>query len=191
MRAFAAVPSVAAWRHVGARDGFEVASFTQMTVGWLVRGMTAAVEGTEAWSVRYEITVSEHWLTRSARVVTISGLGERQVTVTHDGRGHWLVDDESRPDLDGCLDVDLESSAMTNTFPVHRLSSRIGARQAAPAAYLRATALEVERLDQHYTALDERRRFQYEAPAFEFAAELTYDAGGLIVDYPGIAQRAH
>jgi hypothetical protein len=191
MRPFAAVPSVAAWRHVGARDGFEVASFEQSADGWLVRGMTAAVEGTEAWAVRYDITVSEHWLTRSAHIVTISSFGERQMTVTHDGRGNWLVNDVTRPDLDGCLDVDLESSAMTNTFPVHRLSPRSGARQAAPAAYVRATALEVQRLDQHYTPLDEQHRFHYEAPAFEFAARLSYDASGLIVDYPGIAKRAY
>jgi hypothetical protein len=188
MRSFAVAPAVAAWRHVGAREGFEVTSFKQTADGWLVRGTTAAVEGTDAWAVRYEITVSQDWLTRSAHIVTMSG-GE--ITLAHDGRGTWLVDDAPRPDLDGCLDVDLESSAMTNTFPVHRLDPRSGARQAAPAAYVRATTLEVQRLEQHYTPLDERHRFHYEAPAFDFTAELSYDDTGLIVDYPGIAHRTH
>lgn len=186
MTSFATVPAVAAWRHVGAREGFEVASFQQTADGWLVRGTTAAVEGTDAWAVRYEITVDQHWLTRSAHIVTMSG----EITVAHDGRGNWLVDDLPRPDLDGSLDVDLESSAMTNTFPVHRLSRQVGARQAAPAAYVRATTLEVQRLEQHYTPLDEHR-FHYEAPAFDFTAELSYDDTGLIIDYPGIARRAH
>lgn len=191
MTSFPAVPAVAAWRHVGARDGFEVSSFERMADGWLVRGMTAAVEGSEALAVRYEIEVSERWLTRSAHVVNVSSGGERRGTLTHDGRGNWLVNDVARPDLEGCLDVDLESSAMTNTFPVHRLSPRIGARQSAPAAYVRAAELEVQRLEQHYTPLDERHRFHYEAPAFRFTAELSYDTSGLIVDYPGLARRAH
>ena len=161
-----------------------------MPGGWLVTGMTAAVEGSVAWAVRYEIEVSEQWLTRSAHIATVSGAGERSVTLTHDGSGNWLVDGLARPDLEGCLDVDLESSAMTNTFPVHRLSPRIGRRQSAPAAYVRAHEPEVQRLEQQYTRLDEQNHFHYEAPAFEFTAELAYDATGLIVDYPGLAQRA-
>jgi hypothetical protein len=191
MSSFAAIPAVAAWRHVTAREGFEVASFERAADGWLVTGMTAAVEGVAAWAVRYEIAVSSDWLTRSAHIVNVSEGGESRVTLTHDGRGNWLVNGSARPDLDGCLDVDIESSAMTNTFPVHRLSHRAGARQAAPAAYVRAAALAVERLELHYTPLDERHRFRYEAPAFEFTAELSYDATGLILAYPGIAQRVN
>jgi hypothetical protein len=40
--------------------------------------------------------------------------------------------------LDGCLDADLESSAMTNAMPVRRLGLAVAARAAAPAAYFRA-----------------------------------------------------
>jgi hypothetical protein len=188
---FAPFPAAAAWRHVGSRDGFEVASFERTTDGWLVRGMTAADEGSEVWAVRYEIKISEQWLTQSAHVVTVSSSGERMVTLNHDGRGNWLVNDLDRPDLEGCLDVDLESSAMTNTFPVHRLPSPIGARQETPATYVRAAKPEVERLEQHYTRLDDSHHFYYEAPAFEFTAELSYDTTGLIVDYPSLARRAH
>jgi uncharacterized protein len=191
MTSFAPFPPVAAWHHVGAREGFEVTSFDQSTDGWLIKGMTAAYEHPRAWAVHYEIVVSREWLTRSARIVSLSGGGERQVSLTHDGRGHWLVDDQPRPDLGGCLDVDLESSAVTNSFPAHRLSPHAGARQAMPAAYVRASTLEVGRLDQHYTPLPDPHRFAYEAPAFDFVAELSYDATGLVVDYPGIARRAH
>src|SRR3954453_15836540 len=40
------------------------------------------------------------------------------------------------PPLDACLDVDLESSAMTNALPVHRLNLATGERAQAPAAYV-------------------------------------------------------
>lgn len=61
--------------------------------------------------MHYDVIVGRDWLTRSAHVATVSGAGERRVILTHDGPGKWLVDDLPRPDLDGCLDVDLESSA--------------------------------------------------------------------------------
>jgi hypothetical protein len=41
------------------------------------------------------------------------------------------VDGRAAAHLDGCLDVDLESSALTNTLPVHRLGWPRGSRRGA------------------------------------------------------------
>jgi hypothetical protein len=42
---------------------------------------------------------------------------------------------------------------MTNTLPVHRLDLPAGAQVAAPAAYVRALDLTVERLEQTYSRI--------------------------------------
>ena len=110
-----------------------------------------------------------------------------------DGAGRWRVDGTRAPHLDGCLDVDLESSAMTNTLPVHRMELGIGRRAAAPAAYVRALDLTVERLEQTYLRLpgnSSHQGYDYTAPVFDFACRLVYDDSGLLLDYPGIAVRA-
>jgi hypothetical protein len=94
--------------------------------------------------------------------------------------------------LDGCLDVDLESSAMTNTLPVHRLSLDAGVAALVPAAYVRAVGLGVTRLEQQYTRVaDENacQRYDYVAPSFDFRCRLAYDEDGLVMTYPGIADR--
>jgi hypothetical protein len=104
-----------------------------------------------------------------------------------------LVNGEAAPALDGCLDVDLEASALTNALPVRRLALRVGQEADAPAAYIRALDLSVERLEQRYVRLPDdaaRQRFQYTSPAFDFQAVLVYDESGLVLDYPGIAVRA-
>ena len=109
-----------------------------------------------------------------------------------DGRGTWRVDGKAAPRLSGCLDVDLEASACTNALPVRRLGLRPGERADAPAAYVRAPILRVERLEQSYARLagdGERARYEYLAPAFDFTAVLTYDRFGFLLDYPGIAVR--
>jgi hypothetical protein len=137
--------------------------------------------------------VDAGWVTRSARVRARSAAGPRETLLESDGAGHWLVDGDPAHHLDGCLDVDLESSAMTNTMPVHRLDLTLGAGAAAPAAYVRALSLSAERLEQTYTRIaDEggRQRYDYAAPAFGFTSRLVYDESGLVVDYPGIARRA-
>jgi uncharacterized protein len=190
---FSPLPVTAAWQHRDARLGFEVTCFQAAGRGYFISGSTTAVEDGQAWIVSYEIRLDQAWRTRSARITGRSELGIRRTRLDADGLGHWRVDGAVAPHLDGCLDVDLESSAMTNTFPVHRIGLGVGARASAPAAYVRARDLSVERLEQEYVrASDEGRhqRFDYAAPVFDFAARLVYDEAGLVLDYPGIALRA-
>jgi hypothetical protein len=189
---FAAQPASAAWRHVTAAEGFESAFFTAVPGGLRVAGGSAGIEDGEAWSVRYVIELDEGWRTRTAQVWGVSALGEHEVLLEGDGDGDWWVDGEAVPGLDGCLDVDLEASACTNSFPVHRLRLGVGESAAAPAAYVRALDLRVERLEQDYTRVDDdggRQRYDYRSPAFGFASVIAYDRSGLTLDYPGIATR--
>jgi uncharacterized protein len=82
---------------------------------------------------------------------------------------------------------------MTNALPVRRMGPASSARAAAPAAYVRAIGLAVERLEQTYLRVPDEaahQRYDYTAPAFDFACRLIYDESGLVLDYPGIAVRA-
>lgn len=181
-------PQVAAWLHRGASTGFEVLFASQ---GRFEGHVTAAEQG-EAWAVRYVIEAGADWVTRRAQVTCRSAAGERSVELEPDGRGVWRVDGEPAPQLDGCLDVDLDASAFTNAFPVNRLKLEVGESADAPAAYVRAPDLAVERLDQRYARVDDRdgrSRYDYAAPRFGFTSLLAYDTDGLVADYPGIALR--
>jgi hypothetical protein len=187
-------PRTACWRHHEARVGFEVAYFEKLTDGWLIDGTTAALQDGATWAVTYRVELDSSWRTRTARVVTRSAVGSRHVSVNADRAGHWTVDGLPAPHLDGCLDVDLEGSAMTNAFPVRRLHTGTDERVNVPAAFIRVTSGPVERLDQQYQRLvdnDSRDRcYDYAAPAFDFATRICYDAAGLVIDYPGLAVRA-
>ena len=185
-------PATATWRHLGAREGFEALFPVRAVGGWRLEGWTAAVEEGRAWSVRYAIALDDEGRTREARVECRHAGGSLEVAVEGDGRGAWLVDGDPAPHLDGCLDVDLEASAFTNAFPVRRLALAVGDRAEAPAAWVRAPGLAVERLEQTYARLpdeDGRARYDYASPGVGFAAVLAFDPHGLVTDYPGIAVR--
>jgi hypothetical protein len=190
---FLALPASAAWTHRDARQGFEVANFQQDKQGHLLTGCTTALQDGLTWIIDYEIRVDSGWTTRSAQVSSHSTAGRRTVLLEHDGQGHWRLNGDAFRLLDGCLDVDLESSAMTNALPVHRLALPTGGRSSAPAAYVRVDELAVDRLEQEYVRIrsqEPQRRYDYSAPAFDFTSQLTYDQHGLVLLYPGIAIRA-
>lgn len=187
------LPAVAACRLVGAHEGFEVLFARRDADTHRLDGHSTGVEGGQAWGVRYGMTIDPQWLTRSAHVVVRSATGEGEAAIERDGTGRWLVDGRPAPELDGCLEVDIEASGFTNLIPVARLGLSVGERAQAPAAYVRVPSLRVERLEQSYERLpdeDGRSRYDYRSPAFGFAAVITYDPDGVVHDYPGIAVRA-
>lgn len=189
------LPRVSAWTHLGVRAGFEVLFAESADGGHVLRGHTTAVEGAEAWSIGYRIEVDPLWHTRRAEIAGLTAAGTVRTTLDRIDAAEgarWLVDGAPDGRLDGCLDVDLESSAVTNTLPVHRLDPETGRAYAVPAAFVRAGDLSVERLEQEYRLRDRTPaaiRFDYSSETFDFACELSYDPSGLVLEYPGIAVR--
>ena len=135
---FAPLPVTAAWHHRSARTGFEVVYFSADGDGYRIEGWTTAIEDGATWAVQYAIEVDAAGATRRAAIHGRSAAGSCSARLEADGHGHWLVDGRHAPRLDGCLDVDLEASAMTNALPVRRMGLPVAAASAAPAAYVRA-----------------------------------------------------
>jgi hypothetical protein len=190
---FASLPLTAAWRHRQVRAGFEVVYFEQHVGGFPVDGSTAAVEGGQTWVVDYHIEMDTSWNTRVAEIPGRSAAGPSRTLLEADGSGNWQINGALASHLAGCLDIDLESSAMTNALPVHRMKLDPGQQGAARAAYVRARGLAVGRLDQTYVRApdqDGRQHYDYVAPVFDFACRPVSDETGLVLDYPGIAVRA-
>jgi uncharacterized protein len=182
----------ASWRHVRARDGFEVLFVRDSGDGVRCEGEVAAVEDGVAWAVSYGLLLDSEWRTRSAQVACLSPTGRATSLLEGDGHGRWRVDGEPAPRLDGCSDVDLEASVFTNALPIRRLRLAVGESADAPAAYVRVPELRVERLEQRYQRLHDdgpHTRYDYQAPAFRYGAILAYDESGLVVEYPRVAVR--
>jgi hypothetical protein len=99
--------------------------------------------------------------------------------------------------LEGCIDIDLESSALTNTIFLHRVQPTTNDVYDASAVFVRCAALRlerIERIEQTYrrttgTARPGEITFEYRSPTFDTNIELRVDHHGLVTDYPGLATR--
>ena len=159
MADFAPLPAVAAWQLIEAHEGFEVAHLTPGVDAIRFSGTSVGVEDGQAWSFRYDLEIGAGWHADGGSVHSADG---GRLTLESDGPGRWLVDGAHDPALDGCLDIDLEGSALTNTAPVHRLDLGVGDEAPAPAVYVRTNTLAVERLDQTYRRLPAADGFAFE-----------------------------
>lgn len=142
--------------------------------GWVV----ALVEGVGC-AVEYKVAADRRWVTRRVDIKLERGLTST-LEIEHDGHGGWSVDGVTRPDLDGCLDVDLGVSPSTNTLPIRRLALDIGQEESLVAAWVRFPDLVVEVLPQSYQRTAES---VYRYRSDSFAADLEVDERDVVLRY--------
>ncbi|HWH26901.1 MAG TPA: putative glycolipid-binding domain-containing protein [Pseudolysinimonas sp.] len=134
----------------------------------------------------YEVVCESDWTFRQLRLEAAAG--ERTLLITSNGRGAWTVNDEPRGDLTDAVDLDLSISPFTNTLPIRRLDLAVGDEGDVTAAYVSFPDLEVTVDEQRYTRLDEDL-YLYESLDSDFSREITVDATGIVVEYPGLFER--
>jgi hypothetical protein len=143
-------------------------------------------------SVSYQLTCDHGWRVRELTISVVSATTRKTLALTADADGHWAADALPRPDLDGCIDIDIDCTPLTNTLPIRRLDWSPGAAYDLDVAYVGVPELTVRPARQRYTLLarDEDRNealFRYESRSFR--AELRVDGDGFVIDYPGLWQR--
>ena len=132
--------------------------------------------------IRYVIQTDTDWRTRDVGVYIVGGQSDARLALKADGAGHWTLDEGALPDLDGALDVDLGFTPATNTLAIKRLDLAVGETGTARAVWIGLPGEEVEAFDQTYERV-EADRYQYRAGSY--VNELSVNAGGLVIAYPG------
>jgi uncharacterized protein len=150
---------------------------------WL-QGVALAAHGGMPYRSEYAITCGPDWQVRSfALTVRLMGSSAR-LTGRRDAEGRWTGEDgQELPELAGCTDIDIRITTLTNTLPIRRLGLTEGESAEVNVVYIGVPELTMEPMRQRYTHLG-GGRYRYENLALDFAADLTVDEYGLVVNYP-------
>jgi hypothetical protein len=154
-------------------------------------GIVLGVENNIAFRLRYAIRCDVQWRVRHVRVTTLHD--EHSLSLTATGDGRWFdAASGAVPLLDGCVDVDITATPLTNTLPIRRLALQPGESADIQVAYITIPELHVTRDEQRYTCVDANatiRRYTFEQTGTGFTAELRVDADGFVEDYPELFRR--
>jgi hypothetical protein len=178
--------------------------------GLYARGVAVAAAPVP-YTCRYELVTDEGWTT--ARLdVTAEGAGWLRTARLERAAGRWRVTTAEQGDLDRALvaagraraalpgteepdrladaaDVDLGGAPLFNTLPVRRLrllDAPPGTERDIEVARVLVPSLQVVVAEQNYAVVDGGVRYLSRS----FSAELSLDAHGYVIRYPGLAERA-
>ena len=157
-----------------------------LTIVWENEAWTASgVVGRE--QVHYIVRISPTWHVR--QFLLFRDMEEPDLWLGTDGSGRWgEMNGAHRPELDGCVDLDLPCTPFTNTLPIRRLPLHIGDSADITVAYIDVETLDVQPDRQRYTRLD-THRWRFEQLETGWTQEFEVDQYGLIRDYPTLFRR--
>ncbi|MFD3935214.1 putative glycolipid-binding domain-containing protein [Streptomyces sp. NPDC058611] len=157
----------------------------------MARGRAVGTEPEPYW-LSYELETAEGYVTRRLGVRVEDAGRVRELDLRRSAVGGWTVDGHSRPDLEGALDCDLGLCPLTNSMPVlrHALHRNAG-EHGFLMAWVSVPDLAVRPSRQTYAHLGRTGSggalIRYASG--DFAADVQFDADGLVVDYPDLARR--
>ena len=192
-------------RHVGwSKESPFGAEFVEVRLGRDTLAARGVAIGSAPFPYRldYELETTVGFVTTRLQVTVRAGGRTRSLDLRRSTEGVWTArgDDvvgTERPDLAGALDVDLELSPLFNTMPVLRHGLLHGGDAVDfTMAWVSVPDLAVRRSPQRYVFVRAYNGggavVRFEALAGSgFAADVTFDSDGLVLDYPDLAVRLH
>jgi len=171
------------WRRVDT-PGHDSARLAPHGDGWLLAGSAVFAHEGRPCRLDYRVGCDAAWRTCSARVEGWLGGEEVDLSIEVDLAGRWTLNGRPQPQVQGCIDVDLNFSPSTNLLPIRRLGLAMGAEAEVRAAWLRFPDFTLEPLPQVYRRTGERS-YRYDSGGGAFVRELQVDGAGFVTRYPG------
>jgi hypothetical protein len=131
----------------------------------------------------YLVVCDADWQTRSARVSGWVGDDTISVDISVDESQRWRLNGMEIPEVEGCVDIDLNFSPSTNLLPIRRLRLNVGDEVRATAAWLRFPDFKLEPLDQSYRRISDSG-YRYDSAEGKFVAQLSVNEAGFVTGYP-------
>lgn len=143
-------------------------------------GIIIAIVDEKPVRLRYRLECDPAW---RPVLVTVEPHGGPEMSLRRSG-AHWYDGDgRERPNLAGCLDVDIALTPLTNTIPIRRLTLDLGESEDIDVVYIDPSpSVEVSPQRQRYARTGDGYRYA----AGSFQADLLVDQDGIVVDYPGL-----
>jgi hypothetical protein len=164
----------------------EIDPTESLTITWENEAWTASGIG-GSQQVHYILRISPTWHVR--QFLLFRDLDDPDLWLGTDGNGRWgEMNGAHRPELDGCVDLDLGCSPFTNTLPIRRLPLHVGHTADIIVALVDVETLDIRPDHQRYTRLD-THRWRFEQLSTGWNQEFDVDEFGLVVDYPMLFRR--
>lgn len=138
----------------------------------------------------YTLVTDKDWRTLELRLMMETSPGVMEgVHLLTEGDGKWMdANEQPIPELDGCLDVDIQWTPLTNTLPINRIPLEEGDEHEITVAYIALPQLSARPVNQRYQRMN-ADTVKYSSETREFERDINVDNDGFVTHYPDLFAR--
>jgi hypothetical protein len=165
------------------KPGHESARLFHHDSLWHLAGTAVFLHGRQPCRLDYLLECDSQWQTLSGQISGWVGDEVIGIEVSVDSAQRWWLNGEAQAQVEGCIDLDLNFSPLTNLLPIRRLNLAVGQEANVRAAWLRFPSFKFKPLEQNYRRTG-TSTYRYKSAGGKFVAELDVDENGLVTHYP-------
>ena len=178
--------NILTWKGI-AHDTIEHCHINSKTGLTVFTGSVTGMIKEYAISIHYEIEID--MITNDYSVGISSQKDLKHLVQIRRMGGKWYdANNDHEKKFDECEYFDISLTPLTNTFPINRLRLKTGESKIIRVVYIDAVENKLKRVEQRYTHVQEGK-YRYDSLETGFTTELTVDAAGFVISYPGIWER--
>lgn len=141
------------------------------------------------YRVEYTIELNTSWEIRNCQI-KVQLDDEIKIVKLQCDNSKWLIDERHCPEFDGCIDIDIPLTPLTNSLPINRLNLLENEEAVINVIYIDLLEHNIRFVKQKYRRISELK-YRYENIPNDFEAEVTVDEDGYVVDYPLLFKRKY
>ena len=107
-----------------------------------------------------------------------------------DGKGNWFINGKYIEKFNGCIDIDISLTPLTNTLPINRLNLSEKTNKQIQVLYVDILGQQTNPVHQKYTRIS-HNEYKYENVPNDFESIISVDEMGLVVKYPELFKRTY
>jgi len=134
------------------------------------------------YQVDYTLQLDRHWNVYSCHM-QVQLENKKQTMDLNKKENKWFVNGTYHPEFDGCLDVDIPLTPLTNSLPINRLRLETHQEYEIDVLYIDVLEQEIKHVKQKYKRLSDQV-YHYENIPNDFEADIQVDTHGFVIDYP-------
>ena len=142
------------------------------------------------YKLDYQITTNHLWETTFLTIKSQLNDIVRTANFQSDTKRNWFVNGKYIEKLNGCIDIDISLTPLTNTLPINRLKLAEKTNKQIQVLYLDILGQQINPVHQKYTRLS-RNEYKYENVPNNFESIITVDELGLVMKYPELFERSY
>jgi hypothetical protein len=136
----------------------------------------------------YRLKTNGQWETLLFEMQSRYDNHTHSISLEGDGKGSWTQDGKRCSQFQGCVDIDISLTPLTNTLPINRLNLALNQSEVVQVIYVDVLHQKITPELQRYTRLS-GTLYHYQNIPNDFESDILVDELGLVVDYPGLFLR--